>query len=320
MEQLRIIIDALGSDSGVKSMSVAINKILTDFPEVCLTIVGDQDELIKNGVNSERVDFIDIKQTISNTDNIFDLLHSDTKFSILEALKLASSTKNIGVITAGNSGAALLGSMRYLSTIDQPVPCLAVIFANAKGKCTCLVDAGASLDCSAGQLQRFAQLGSNFMKKLYNIDQPRVGLLSVGTESTKGNKITKEAYKLLAADVSINFVGNVESNKLLNDVCDVMVCDGFAGNQVIKSCGGVVTNLIKEIMVYSMTHDEVTQKVCQQIVGHITEAYKLNSIGNGVILGANQLVIKCHGDGDPDTIKEAAHILVNVAKNKTLYD
>lgn len=183
---------------------------------------------------------------------------------------------------------------------------------------TCLVDTGASIDCGPTQLIEFAHLGTDFMRKLYKIENPRVGLLSNGSEPTKGNHLVKETHPLLAKEEGINFVGNIEGSKALSGMCDVLVAEGFAGNQVLKNSEGMAVNLITEIMKFGkMTGNE---EVTKQIAGYIMKTYDFESLGAGIMLGARKLVMKCRGSSGPMAIKNTAKILINIMNNKTFYE
>ena len=183
---------------------------------------------------------------------------------------------------------------------------------------TCLVDTGASIDAGATQLVEFAHLGTDFMKKLYKIESPRVGLLSNGSEPTKGSHLVKETYPLLAKEEGINFVGNIEGSKALAGDCDVLVAEGFSGNQVLKVTEGTAVALITEIMKFGKkTGNEL---MAQQIAGYLMKTYDFESLGAGIMLGARKLVMKCRGSSGPTAIKNTVKILVNIMENKTFYE
>jgi glycerol-3-phosphate acyltransferase PlsX len=179
------------------------------------------------------------------------------------------------------------------------------------------VDTGASIDCGPAQLVEFAHHGSDFMRRLYKLESPRVGLLSNGAEPTKGNKLVKEAHALLAKDESINFVGNIEGNKTLSGLCDVLVCEGFAGNQVLKNSEGMAVNLITEIVKYGKMKNV---PAAGEIVAYLMSRFDFASLGAGIMLGTRKLVLKNRGSCRREAVKNAAQILVNLSDNKTVYE
>ena len=141
-------------------------------------------------------------------------------------------------------GALIAGALRYVPAKPLRRPALAAILPAAKGGFTCLVDTGANIDCTAAMLVDFAHMGSDLMQQCYGIEKPRIGLLSNGAEETKGNKLVKETHALLKADEGLNFVGNIEGTNALSGDCDVLVADGFAGNQVLKVTEGTAKRII----------------------------------------------------------------------------
>lgn len=316
----RIVIDTLGSDKGPSEILLGVKEVLEENENVDFTVVGDE-ELIKNsGLPLDRIKIIDAKETVTNYDNPVEAFYKKDKVSIFLALKeVSEDDKAIGLISSGNTGAVMVGTLRYLLNESRTRPALAAVLpTTTKDKFTCLVDTGASIDVGPTQLIEFAHLGSDFMRRLYKIESPRVALLSNGAESTKGNKLVKETHKLLLEDKSINFIGNVEGSKVLNDSCDVLVCDGFAGNQVLKVTEGIAVNLITEMMKFAKATGN--EQVGGMIAQHIMHTYDFESNGAGIMLGAKKLVLKCRGSSGKKAIKNACKILINLQENKTIYE
>ena len=316
----RIVIDTLGSDQGPKAVLEGVKAVLSEVEDIHITIVGDP-ELVKEFELPEgKYDVIEAHETVTNYDNPVQAFYKAEKVSIFLALKEASENDDvIGVISSGSTGAVMVGTLKYLLDEKRTRPALAAILPTIeKGTFTCLVDTGASVDCGPHQLVEFAHLGTNFMRQLYKIESPRVGLLSNGAEPTKGNKLVKETHKLLEVEEGINFVGNIEGSKALNHLCDVLVCDGFAGNQVLKVTEGIAVNLITEMMKYGYKVGK--DDTAKEFAGHIMKTYDFESNGAGIMLGAKKLVLKCRGSSGPKAIKTACHILINLANNKTIYE
>ena len=166
-------------------------------------------------------------------------------------------------------------------------------------------------------LHHFAKLGSAFMRESYGIESPKVGLLSNGAESSKGNKLVKETHPILAADESLNFIGNVEGNNALSGVCDVLVCDGFAGNQVMKVTEGTATRIITDIMKYA--HKNGSDEI-KKLAFHLMGIYDIGSLGGGYILGVTKPVIKARGNAGEKAIVSISGMFVNMAANKAMFD
>jgi glycerol-3-phosphate acyltransferase PlsX len=154
------------------------------------------------------------------------------------------------------------------------------------------------------------------MRATYKIDAPKVGLLSNGKEESKGNKVVKEAHALLAAEEGINFIGNIEGTNALSGECDVLVCDGFAGNQVLKVTEGTARRIITDIV-------KLAKKTGKQeymtIVGYLMELYDFNSLGGGIILGAAKPVVKAHGASNEKSIMNVTDMVLNMVENKEVF-
>ena len=220
-----------------------------------------------------------------------------------------------GMITAGNSGAILMGSFRFLSDENKTRPCMAAVLPNGKGAYTALVDTGATIDCSPGQLHSFARLGSDLMKKMYQIESPRVALLSNGAEASKGNHLVKETYPLLKEDETINFIGNIEGNQTLTGDADVIVCDGFAGNQVLKNVEGVARQLITDIVKLSKRRE---RPEFMEVAQYLMKTYDISALGGGLVLGARKLIIKARGNSDERAIVNISRMMLNHASGEAV--
>lgn len=313
-----IIVDTLGSDKGPLEIIEGAKLLLENFSDLHIVLVGDEELIKQSNISLERVKIIDSKGTISNYDNPVEAFYKNKDVSIFKAFQEASENENaIGIISSGNSGALIVSTIKYLLKDRTIRPCMAAILPTTTNAFTCLVDTGATIDCVPSQLISFAHLGSEFMKLVYKIDRPRVGLLSNGAEETKGNKLVKETHKLLKEDTEINFVGNIEGNKTLSGLCDVLVCDGFAGNQVLKNSEGMAINLITEIVKFSKKNNDPN---AMAIVKYLMQTYDFESLGAGIILGAKLPIMKCRGSSGRNAILNAGRIIYNIANNKTIYE
>ena len=319
---VKLLIDTKGGDNGAAVMVKGACDALDKFEELGVVLVGDeafiQEECERLGASMERVEIVDAKGEITNYDNPADALFHKNDSSMLTGVQVLANREDIfGMISAGNTGVLLTGAMRYVSGRDRVRPALAAVLPSANGGFTCLVDTGATIDCTPQMLHHFALLGSDFMKMTYGIENPKIGLLSNGSESTKGNKLVKETYPLLAADEKLNFVGNVEGNTALSGVCDVLVCDGFAGNQVLKVTEGTAARIITDIMKYAYREnsDEI-----KKLGTHLMRIYDIGSLGGGVILGIAKPIIKTRGNAKESAIVNTSEMLLNMANHKAVFD
>lgn len=314
-----IVIDTLGSDKGPEAIIEGTKLVLNEFNNVNITLVGDEELIKSKGLPTDRVKIIHAPETVTNYDSPIEAFYKKANVSVFKAVEECSKDENaIGIISSGNTGALLVGTLRYLLDEKRTRPALAAILPNMAKGFTCLVDTGASIDCGPAQLVEFAHLGTDFMRKLYKIENPRVGLLSNGSKPTKGNHLVKETHPLLAKEEGINFIGNVEGSKALSGICDVLVSEGFAGNQVLKNTEGTAIALITEIMKFGKKTGQ--EEVAQQIAGYLMKTYDFESLGAGIMLGARKLVLKCRGSSGPAAIRSTAKILINVIEDKTFYE
>jgi len=316
----KVVIDTLGSDKGPEAIIDGAIKSLNKFESLFVILAGPKDlidlKMNEAGISNDRYSVLDASETITNYENPTVGIMSKPQSSLVQALKETGNDDCIGMITAGNSGAILMGALRFLSTANRTRPCMGAVLPNAKGAFTMLVDTGATIDCTPSELVSFAHLGSDFMKKLYKIDSPRVGILSNGAEKGKGNHLVKETYPLLEEEDGLNFVGNIEGNCSLAGDCDVLVCDGFAGNQVLKNSEGMAKMLITDIVKFSKINN---RPELMEVVGYLMSKYDFGSLGGGIVLGVRKPVLKCRGNSDASAIVSTVKMLMNFAEGESVY-
>ena len=322
MNQYKIVIDALGSDKGPEAVILGAALALKEHPDLFISLVGPED-LIKEKLKEQEIDLSRVKiinatETITNYENPYTGIMNKANASLVLAMKEVGKEEEnyAGMITAGSSGAILMGSFRFLSDENKTRPCMAALLPNGKGAFTCLVDTGATIDCTSGQLHSFAHLGSDLMKKMYHIESPKVGLLSNGAEPTKGNHLVKETFPILNEDKELNFVGNIEGNNALSGDCDVLVCDGFAGNQVLKNTEGMAKRLITDIVAYSKKKN---RPEFMEVAQHLMKTYDISALGGGLVLGIRKLIIKARGNSDERAIVNISKMLINYASGEALF-
>lgn len=319
---IKIVIDTKGGDNGASALIKGACSALAKFENLSVMLVGDEDTIAREckelGMPMERVEILHAPSEITNYDNPAEALYQKTDSSMLMALSVMAQREDLfGLLTTGNTGVLLTGAMRYLSGKARVRPALAAVLPAQNGSFTCLVDTGATVDCTSAMLHHFAKLGSDFMRDMYGIENPKIGLLSNGAEPTKGNKLVKETHPILAADETLNFVGNVEGHTALSGVCDVLVCDGFAGNQVLKVTEGTATRIITDIMKYA--HRTGSQEI-RDLGQHLMGVYDIGSLGGGNILGVSKPIIKLRGNAGEKAVVNTAEMLLNMAQNKAVFD
>ena len=314
MTQYKIVIDTLGSDKGPEAIILGASLALKEHPDLFITLIGPESlinaKIKELEIDASRIKIVNAEETITNYENPYTGIMNKPNASLVLAMKEVGKEEEnyAGMITAGSSGAILMGSFRFLSDENKTRPCMAALLPNGEGGFTCIVDTGATIDCTSGQLHSFARLGSNLMKKMYGIESPKVGLLSNGAEPTKGNHLVKETYPILAEDKELNFIGNVEGNMALSGCCDVLVCDGFAGNQVLKNTEGMAKRLITDIVVLSKKRN---RPEFMEVAQYLMKTYDISALGGGMVLGSRKLIIKARGNSDERAIVNIARMIIN---------
>ena len=320
-QQYKIVVDALGSDKGPEAIILGASLALKEFPNLSITLVGPEaliaQKMQEYGVDQSRFKVIPAEETITNYENPYTGIMNKPQASLVQAMKEVGNEEEnyAGMITAGNSGAILMGSFRFLSDANKTRPCMAAMLPNGKEAYTCLVDTGATIDCTPSQLHSFARLGSDVMKKMYHIESPRVALLSNGAEPTKGNHLVKETFPILQEDKELNFVGNIEGNNALSGDCDVLVCDGFAGNQVLKNTEGMAKRLITDIVMLSKKRN---RPEFMEVAQYLMKSYDISALGGGLVLGARKLIIKARGNSDERAIVNISRMMLNHASGEAV--
>lgn len=321
-DNVKIVIDTKGNDNGALSIISGAFLALEKFNNLSVLLVGDYDfitsEVEKKGKFKDRIEILNATDEITNYDSPARAVFAKAESSMIKGIKALAMRDDLsGFITAGNTGVLLVASMRYLMSEKGARPALGAVLPSANGGFTCIVDAGATVDCEPNQLLRFAHLGKEFMKDSFNIENPRIGLLSNGSEPTKGNKLVVETHGVLKQDVNLNFIGNVEGNVALSGVCDVLVCDGFAGNQVLKVTEGTAIRIITDIIKYAKS--TANEKI-GELANRLASIYDISSLGGGYILGALKPVVKIRGNAGEKAVVSTAEMILNVKNNKSIFD
>lgn len=315
-----VVIDTLGSDKGPGTIVKGACLALNEFSNLHVVLTGDANfikENIDSKIDMSRVTIIDAPDLISNYDHPVMAIKEKTNSSLVKALEFLKQNDDcIGLINAGSTGALLVGSMIYLKNQALCRPTLAAVLPGGNGNFTCIVDTGANVDCTSEMLVQFAHLGSDYMKRLYKIESPKVALLSNGAEDSKGNAVVKETNKKLREEKDLNFIGNFEGTNALSGECDVLVCDGFAGNQILKGTEGCAKRLITDIVTMGKKENEPKYL---ELAQKLAQKYDFNSLGGAVILGVAKPVIKAHGASNEQTIVNTVKMLINLYENNKIY-
>tara|TARA_Y100001954_G_scaffold65937_1_gene71774 strand:+ start:9136 stop:10107 length:972 start_codon:yes stop_codon:yes gene_type:complete len=297
-----IAVDAMGGDSAPEE--VVKGAILAKNQGVDVILSGDEN-LISTYLGSEQIPIVNYPQVISMDDDPAKAIRTNKNSSILGALNLLKEKKADAVFSAGSTGASLIGAISVLGKIKGVTrPTIATVLPGQDRE-VILVDSGANLEVKPKILYQFAVMGSKLSELLFEIDNPRIGLVNNGEESSKGRELEKSTYKLLNSS-ELNFIGNVEGKDFANSKVDVFVTDGFTGNVVLKTMEGVARlqmNMISDSLKENLLKPLLTP--VKNAMSPVRDALNPNSTNGSYLLGVNGLVIIGHGSSNAEAIKNA---------------
>jgi len=308
---MRIAVDAMGGDFGPSVTVQGAVRASEDY-NLEVLLVGVE-ELIKKEFdklhdNKGKVTIIDAPEPISMGEGVFSF-RKKKRSSILVGAKLVKEKSADAFISMGNTAAVVFISKRVLGALNGvDRPALALLVPTLKGL-TLLIDVGANANCLPHHLEQFATMSRIFMQSVLGLQNPRIGLMSIGEESTKGNELTKEAFERIQAS-SLNFIGNVEGKDIFSGKADVIVSDGFTGNVALKACEGMVETL------FSLVRREIMKNILARIgfflmnknLKRIYKKLDYSEYGGAHLLGIDGVCIIGHGRSDPNAVKNAVRV------------
>lgn len=315
---MRIAVDAMGGDYAPAEVVEGSVNIARTYPDTEIILVGDESavraELAHLGVIPSNLTVHHAPERIEMYEHPAQAVRKKRNSSLVVAGLMVSTGEADATISAGNTGAAMA-----IATLDIGLvpganrPAIATQLPTIKGKAL-LLDAGANVDISPQQLVQFAILGALYSEKVLNKPYPTVGLLNIGTEPAKGNELTKAAYPLLACS-GLNFVGNVEGRDIFEHVADVVVCDGFAGNILLKSVEGAAEMILETLsrQVEDVNSSVETKDVLIRIINELAQGLDYAETGGAPLLGVKGVSIIAHGRSKARAIENAILTAVKAA-------
>src|SRR6266513_84936 len=320
MPEIKIAVDAMGSDQAPAVEIEGAVQAATEYG-IHVVLVGQEDRLRplleeKNAAHLP-IEIVHASEVITMDEAAATAARKKKDSSIRVAARLMRDNGIAGVVSAGNTGAVMATVKMVVGTlpvVDRPA--LSTVLPTQKGKPTILLDVGANVDCKPHHLEQFAIMGDIYSRAIFGIRRPRVGLLSIGEEDTKGNELTKEAFKSLK-HAPINFIGNVEGRDIFKGEVDVIVCDGFTGNVALKLSEGLIETFS------SMLRQELERTLASK-VGYIfsEKAFRAfrrrldySEYGGAPLLGIKGITIVCHGRSNANAIKNAIRVANDFCKH-----
>ena len=314
---LKIAIDAMGGDFGPEPIIEGLVTALKKNNNFTAIAVGKKSEILPLLPQNllSRIEILDTDDVISMSDSATDALKRKES-TIYKAIELVREGKADAVVSAGHSGASMsLATLRIGRIKGVNRPAIATLMPTSENQNTLVLDVGANVDSDAKNLFQFAIMGQVYAQYVLRLDEPIVGLLSNGEEDSKGNEVTKEAYKLLAKIP--NFAGNVEGSDIFKGTVDVVVCDGFVGNILLKTAEGVADTIGKIIKknlkrsLISIAGAVLMRKVFKNLKVRVDYA----EYGGAPLLGVKAPVIIAHGKSNPKAIQNAIFQAINAASS-----
>lgn len=319
---MKVVVDIFGGDNSPDALVKGSLDAMTEIKNLEIVMVGDSDkikaELDKYKHDDKRIEIFDAKDVVTNDDVPTMAIKTKKESSLVKALELLDSRDDTcGLVSAGSTGAVLTGGIFKVKRLDGiNRPALAPVLPTKTGGNVCLIDCGANVDCRPEFLTQFAVMGSCYMKAVYGIENPRVGLVSVGVEDKKGNELTKEVFKVLK-EMPINFVGNMEARDALSGNYDVLVCDGFVGNVLLKTAegtAGMVMSMMKKAIMSSASA-KFGALFMKKAFKKLKYDMDYNTRGGAPFLGVRKIIVKAHGGSNDVAVKAAVIQTVKMAEN-----
>ena len=308
---VRVAVDAMGGDLAPAEPVKAAVEALEKRKSLHVTLVGQEEviraELAKYKYPEDRLEILDAREIIEMSEPPVNAIRKKKDSSIVRGLKLVKEGTCDAFVTAGSTGATLAGGQLLVGRIRGiERPPLAPLMPTAKGP-VLLVDCGANMDARPSQLVQFAQMGSIYMKNMTGVENPRVALVNVGAEEEKGNALVKEVYPLLKECEGINFIGNIEARDIPAGEADVVVCDAFVGNVILKLYEGLASTLIHKIKdaLMSTLRSKLGALMIKPALKGMLKEFDITSYGGAPMLGLRGLVVKTHGNSEAVEIRNA---------------
>ena len=290
----KMIVDICGADAAPAIIMAGAVDALRDQNEYDIVLCGPK-EVIDDGLGEcqedilQRIEVVYAQEAVTNYDNPTEVIRGKNETSMVKALcTLKERDDIVGMVSAGCTGSLLVGSIFRLGLFKGlKQPSLSSALLNTDRRYFCLCDCGANMSREVKDIVDYAIMGSAFMEAMNGVESPRVGLVNVGKEKGKGNDLAKECYDALEAEQSINFIGNIEGSDVLTDKADVVVCDGFTGNILLKTI-------------------EAAGMIAARMAGSpedIVSFFDYNSQGGATFLGTKKIIVKAHGAAGRETVK-----------------
>ncbi len=310
-KSVRVAVDAMGGDNAPGEIVKGTVEAVNERKDIKVLLVGKEaiinEELKKYNYDKSRLEVVNADDTITNDEAPVMAIRRKKDSSVVVALNLVKNKEADAFVSAGSTGAVLVGGQFIVGRIKGVErPPLAPLLPTMNGV-SLLIDCGANVDARPSHLVQFAKMGSVYMEHVIGIKNPRVAIVNIGTEEEKGNMLVKETFPLLKNCNDINFIGSIEAREIPNGAADVIVCEAFVGNVILKlyeGLGGALIRKIKEGLM-STTKSKIGALLCKPALKETLKSFDASEYGGAPLLGLNGLVVKSHGNSKSAEIKNS---------------
>ncbi|MDE7323638.1 MAG: phosphate acyltransferase PlsX [Lachnospiraceae bacterium] len=310
-EMTKVAVDAMGGDNAPAEIVKGAIEAVTENSRIKVYLTGRQDdikkELVQYTYNKEQIEIVNAEEIIETAEPPVMAIRKKKDSSIVVALNLVKDGVCDAFVSAGSSGAVLVGGQLIVGRIKGiERPPLAPLIPTETG-CSLLIDCGANVDARSSHLVQFAKMGAVYMESVMGVTNPKVAIVNIGAEEEKGNALVKETFPLLKNCPEINFIGSIEARDIPTGYADVIVCEAFAGNIILKLYEGVGATLIKKVKTGMMAslRSKIGALLVKPALKATLKGFSLEEHGGAPLLGLNGLVVKTHGSSKSVEIKNS---------------
>lgn len=308
---IKIAVDAMGGDNAPSEIVKGAVEAVSERPDITVCLTGQEDiikkELEKYTYKKEQIEIVPASEVIETGEPPVNAIRKKKDSSIVVGMNLVKRGEADGFVSAGSSGAILVGGQVIVGRIKGVErPPLAPLIPTEKGF-SLLIDCGANVDARPSHLVQFAQMGSIYMEHVMGVKRPRVAIVNIGAEEEKGNALVKETFPLLKECPGINFIGSIEAREIPHGGADVIVCEAFVGNVILKlyeGVGATMISMIKEGMMSSL-RSKIGALLIKPALKSTLKSFDASQYGGAPLLGLKGLVVKTHGSSKANEVKNS---------------
>ncbi len=319
---VNVALDAMGGDNAPKEIVKGAVEAVNESDKVKVYLTGKEalirEELKAYNYDPGQIEVVNADEVIENAEPPVMAIRKKKESSLVKALNLVKNGTCDAYVSAGSTGATLVGGQVIVGRIKGVErPPLAPVIPTENG-CALLVDCGANVDARPSHLVQFAKMGSIYMENVMNVKSPKVAIVNIGAEEEKGNALVKETFPLLKNCPDINFIGSIEARDIPTGMADVIVCEAFVGNVILKMYEGVGATLLKKVKAGMMTslRSKIGALLVKPALKQTLKAFDLKQYGGAPMLGLNGLVVKTHGSSTSVEIKNSVLQCVTFKEQK----